>query len=193
MSGSHLSLVFESYAHFLLSKKGTFKIRNLQTGAQEDFGTSKSDVVNISNEDVRNPRFGCFQANKYYIPTFAVIDSWTNQAMFQMTSLNYPIKSASKQFLALKRERRPTRIIFVVISACQPLRGSTFCHGRWKRSRTPKWVERRDTIRARALAVQMDYYSALALLLFFLVYFCFFLLLLFGRERAPLTCSFCLP
>jgi len=118
MSGAHLGLVFEPYAHFLLSKEGSFKIRNLQTEAEEDFKTFNSAVVEVDNQDVLQRRIDLFKPKTYYVPTdptFAVIDSWTNEAMFQVTvSLTHPIKSSSKQFLALRRRNGPKRLIFVV-------------------------------------------------------------------------------
>ncbi len=114
MSGAHLGLVFEPYAHFVLAKGGTFQIRNLTTDALTEAKLPVRVTVQVENSQL--PALG-LEANKYYVPTdpcFAVIDSWTLEDMFQLTaSLHHPIKSTAKQFKALKG-KGPKRIIFVV-------------------------------------------------------------------------------
>ena len=116
--GTHLGLVFEPYAHFVLAQEHTYIIHNLASGEPEEFKTDQCATVDIDNKTVLDRQLPVFEEKKYYIPTdptFAVVDSWTKQAMFQVTvSLSHPIKSASKQFLALRRADGPQRIIFVV-------------------------------------------------------------------------------
>jgi len=110
--------VFEPYAHFILSNlekdETVFKIRNLNTSEVEDLKLAKMVTVEMENRDLDSLSL---VDNEYYIPTdsqFAVIDSWTKCAMFQMTvSTNHPIKSGAKQFKCLEGKVRP-RIIFVV-------------------------------------------------------------------------------
>jgi hypothetical protein len=114
MSGTHLGLIFEPYAHFVLSKERTFKIRSLHNSEEEEFKTSTCETVEISNQELGALKL---EPDTYYIPidpTFAVIDSWSLPAMYQMTvTPTHPIKSGSNQFKALK-SKGPTRIIFVV-------------------------------------------------------------------------------
>lgn len=119
ITGANRGLVFEPYAHFVLSTGGTFAIRSLPADGQnaevaELVLPSSMSTVDVDNKDLDAL---VLQDGKYYQPTdpcFAVVDSWTIPAMFQMTvGLSHPIKSTSKQFKALKG-KGPTRIIFVV-------------------------------------------------------------------------------
>ena len=123
MSGAHLGLVFEPYAHWMLSNAHEFRIRNLTTNKFEDFRTVERKVIDVTNAQVLDSSQGLsFSANAYYQPadpTFAVVDSWTDEAMFQVTvSLAHPIKSAAKPFLALRKRNVPGKLIFVVPQNC---------------------------------------------------------------------------
>ena len=117
MSGAHHGLVFEPFAHFVLSRGGNFTIRNLETNAQSELQLAPREEQEVHNHELEGLYLA---ADKYYEPTdptFAVIDSWTNTDMFQMTvSLSHPVKSTSKQFKALQG-KGPNRIIFVVPKA----------------------------------------------------------------------------
>ncbi len=122
MAGAHLGLVFEPYVHFVLQQGGSFTIRDLQTHKPEAFRMQKHKVLcEISNEEIFKKKKDLFHKDTYYIPTdptFAVVDSWTKEAMFQVTvSDKHPIKSASKPFLALRSATSsggPNRLVFVV-------------------------------------------------------------------------------
>jgi hypothetical protein len=122
MSGTHLGLVFEPYAHFMLSRGGCFPIRELrddgQRGEEQQLQLSEEQgQVDVTNEKLASREFK-LAADAYYIPTdptFSVVDSWTSKEMFQMTvSTSHPIKSGSKQFLRLKEKGVGGRLIFVV-------------------------------------------------------------------------------
>jgi hypothetical protein len=119
ITGANRGLVFEPYAHFVLSSGGTFAIRSLpadgETAEAEELVLPRSmPTVDVDNEGLAALEL---QDDAYYQPTdpcFAVVDSWTSLDMFQITvGLSHPIKSNSKQFKALQG-RGPTRIIFVV-------------------------------------------------------------------------------
>jgi hypothetical protein len=118
MTGCNLGLVFEPYAHFILSQGEEFTIRNLDNNTTEQFKTTKSETFNVSNAQLYAGDF-TLKPNTYYAPTdptFAVIDSWTDKVMFQMYAGNqskHAMKSGSKQFMALKG-KGPDRIIFVM-------------------------------------------------------------------------------
>lgn len=134
MSGTHLGLVFEPYAHFMLSRGGCFPIRELRDDGQRGeelqlWLSEEQGQVDVTNEELASREFK-LAADAYYIPTdptFAVVDSWTSKEMFQMTvSTSHPIKSGSKQFLRLKEKGVGGRLIFVVPKdylgsfSCQP-------------------------------------------------------------------------
>ena len=119
ITGANRGLVFEPYAHFVLSTGGTFAIRSLPADGEnaafvELVLPSSMPTVDVDNEDLDTLEL---RDGIYYQPTdpcFAVVDSWTSLDMFQITvGLSHPIKSNSKQFKALQ-DRGPTRIIFVV-------------------------------------------------------------------------------
>jgi len=119
IKGANRGLVFEPYAHFMLSTGGTFTIRSLPADGEnaafvELVLPSSMPTVDVENKDLDTLEL---QDGTYYQPTdpcFAVVDSWTSLDMFQITvGLSHPIKSNSKQFKALQG-RGPTRIIFVV-------------------------------------------------------------------------------
>jgi hypothetical protein len=120
ITGANRGLVFEPYAHFVLSTGGTFTIRSLPADGEnaealeELVLPSSMPTVDVDNKDLVAL---VLQDGTYYQPTdpcFAVVDSWTTLVMFQMTvGLSHPIKSNSKQFKALKG-KGPARIIFVV-------------------------------------------------------------------------------
>ena len=80
--------------------------------------TTTLDLNGLKTVIVDNNALPTCQVDYYYIPsdpTFPVVDSWTSKCMFQMTvSAAHPIKSASKQFLALKQLNVPAIIVFVV-------------------------------------------------------------------------------
>lgn len=113
-SGAHLGLVFEPYAHFVLAKGGTFQIRDLANASTSQLLLEERKTAEVENKDLTTLKL---ESDKYYIPTdptFAVINSWTDSDMFQMTvSTSHPIKSTSKQFKALEN-KGPKRVIFVV-------------------------------------------------------------------------------
>lgn len=116
LTGTNRGLVFEPYAHYMLSKAGgRFTIRSLQEDGKEEQLELPVDsaTVEVDNKDVMD----LVLDDRYYLPTdpcFSVVDSWTKLDMFQMTvGLSHPIKSTSKQFTALKG-KGPERIIFVV-------------------------------------------------------------------------------
>ena len=119
ITGANRGLVFEPYAHFVLSTGGTFTIRSLPADGENAESVelvlpSSMPTVDVDNKDLVALEL---QDDTYYKPTdpnFAVVDSWTKLDMFQITvGLSHPIKSNSKQFKAL-RDKGPTRIIFVV-------------------------------------------------------------------------------
>ena len=119
IKGANRGLVFEPYAHFILSTGGTFTIRSLPADGEnaafvELVLPSSMPTVDVDNEDLDTLEL---RDGIYYQPTdpcFAVVDSWTSLDMFQITvGLSHPIKSNSKQFKTLQG-RGPTRIIFVV-------------------------------------------------------------------------------
>jgi hypothetical protein len=119
ITGANRGLVFEPYAHFMLSTGGTFTIRSLPADGEDTESVelvlpSSMPTVDVDNKDLVALEL---QDDTYYQPTdpnFAVVDSWTTLEMFQITvGLSHPIKSNSKQFKALQG-KGPTRIIFVV-------------------------------------------------------------------------------
>jgi hypothetical protein len=119
IAGANRGLVFEPYAHFMLSTGGTFTIRSLPADGEnaesvELMLPSRMPTVDVDNKDLVALEL---RDGTYYQPTdpnFAVVDSWTTLEMFQITvGLSHPIKSNSKQFKALQG-KGPTRIIFVV-------------------------------------------------------------------------------
>jgi len=119
ITGANRSLVFEPYAHFVLSTGGTFAIRSLpadgKSAEYEELVLPRSmPTVDVDNEGLAALEL---RDDAYYQPTdpcFAVVDSWTSSVMFQITvGVSHPIKSNSKQFKALQG-KGPTRIIFVV-------------------------------------------------------------------------------
>jgi len=119
ITGANRGLVFEPYAHFMLSTGGTFTIRSLPADGENVEPVELVLPSNMPTVDVDNKNLAELELrdNTYYQPTdpcFAVVDSWTSSAMFQITvGVSHPIKSNSKQFKALQG-KGPTRIIFVV-------------------------------------------------------------------------------
>ena len=119
ITGANRGLVFEPYAHFMLSTGGTFTIRSLPADGETAESLKLVLPSNMPTVDVDNEGLAALELrdDAYYQPTdpcFAVVDSWTSSVMFQITvGLSHPIKSNSKQFKALQG-KGPTRIIFVV-------------------------------------------------------------------------------
>ena len=77
--------------------------------------SGKPERTDIENSDLDNLNIA---DDRYYIPTdptFAVVDSWTKNFMFQMTVADtHPIKSGAKQFCMLKKRGAPNKLVFVV-------------------------------------------------------------------------------
>ena len=119
ITGANRGLVFEPYAHFVLSTGGTFAIRSLPADGENVESVELVLPRSMPTVDVANEGLAALKLRDdvYYQPTdpcFAVVDSWTSSVMFQITvGLSHPIKSNSKQFKALQG-KGPTRIIFVV-------------------------------------------------------------------------------
>ena len=118
--GVHKGLMFEPYAHFVLARGGQWKIRNLVTDNLNEFTLRSLATVEVANSEVASM---CLEAGKYYTPAdpqFPVVDSWTTQAMFQITvSSHHPIKSGAALYRAL-RGKGPNKLIFVVPKELAP-------------------------------------------------------------------------
>jgi hypothetical protein len=117
MSGAHLGLVFEPYAHFMLARGGKFPVRKLLDNSEQMLQLASSmQTVKVANKDLLDG--DNFESNQYYIPkdaSFPVVDSWTVDEMFQVTvSMSHPIKSGSKLFKNLKGKGVAGRLYFVV-------------------------------------------------------------------------------
>jgi hypothetical protein len=114
LKGTNKGLVFEPYAHHRLTTGDTFELRNLDTNDTSELTLTAQETKNVTNVDLEDL---VLQNDCYYVPTdptFAVVDSWTQEDMFQMTvGLVHPMKSGSRQYKALKN-KGPRRIIFVV-------------------------------------------------------------------------------
>lgn len=117
ITGAHLGLVFEPYAHYVLAAGGKWTIRSLAADRRETLQLKPLTTVDITNGDVKNL---VIERGKYYVPTdptYAVVDSWCGSDMFQMTvSQDHPIASGAKQYKALKNKGF-RRLIFVVPQA----------------------------------------------------------------------------
>jgi hypothetical protein len=117
LAGAHLGLVFEPFAHHMLATEGTWRICSLaEGGAEEEFKLSALSTVGRRRRVGKGSSAVGREVLRVYVPTdptYAVVDSWTVIDMFQMTvSASHPIKSGSKQCMALKG-KGPTRLIFV--------------------------------------------------------------------------------
>ena len=57
MSGTHLGLVFEPFAHFTMSRGGSFIIRNLATGEESKLELSERSKQEIGNDQLESKTF----------------------------------------------------------------------------------------------------------------------------------------
>jgi hypothetical protein len=100
-----------------LAQGGPFKIRALNENDQGDEEDLKLIPTPRNLVEVTNIQLPTLELDgqSYYAPSFAVVDSWDDSRMFQITvSASHAIKSNSKQFKALKKLGVPGIIIFVV-------------------------------------------------------------------------------
>jgi hypothetical protein len=131
--GAREGLVFEPYAHRMLSLGGEWSIRRLFKVGHADEASETTlklgelETVDVTNENITGAAGPSLSSRgKYYIPrssTFPVIDAWTCTALqevwfFQMTvSETHPLKTGSHMFKALrKRGMVPKGLVFVVPS-----------------------------------------------------------------------------
>ena len=122
LQGTQAGIMFESYAHtVLMTSDAEFELTHLNSPNNVNISlnvricSGKPERTDIENSDLDNLNIA---DDRYYIPTdptFAVVDSWTKNFMFQMTVAGtHPIKSGAKQFCMLKKRGAPNKLVFVV-------------------------------------------------------------------------------